>query len=303
VPWLSLVILCTLLVSACGSLNSAATGSGGSQSLATINVVAAENFYGDIVRQLGGSHVKVTNILSNPNIDPHVFESNPQTSFAIEKANFVIENGLGYDTWMDQLLSASQNTNRVVLVAGKIADHTLPDNPHVWYGFDNMPTIATAITNALKKLDRAHASLFDSNLATFKQSLVPLQQKIRQINAKYAGTPVTLTETIYLYQSLPEGLNVLTPFGFEKAIAEGNDPTADTVIATNNELSDHKAKILIYNEQTITPITTHLENEAKKLNIPVVPVYETEPSHKTYQQWMMAQLNVLQQALATATGK
>ncbi len=298
---LPLSLLIMALFSACGSSGTGGSN-GGSSSSTAISVVAAENFYGDIIQQLGGSHVKVTSILSDPNVDPHEYESNVQDGIAIQKAQLVIENGIGYDTWMDKLLSASPNPGRIVLVAGNIADHKLPDNPHIWYGIDNVPTIAQAITDALKKLDSADAAVFDNNLATFKQSLVPLQQKISEINQKYKGTKVALTETIYLYQSMPEGLDVLTPFEFDKAIAEGNDPPADTVVEANNEITKKEAKILIYNVQTITPITTNLQNEAKGLGIPIVPVSETMPTGKTYQSWMMGQLNVLEQALAQATG-
>ena len=44
----------------------------------TVSVVAAENFYGDIVQQLGAGHVSVVSILSDPNADPHEFESSVQ---------------------------------------------------------------------------------------------------------------------------------------------------------------------------------------------------------------------------------
>jgi zinc/manganese transport system substrate-binding protein len=297
---LTFCIISLFMLNACGGT---LTGNGATSNSQVIQVVAAENFYGDIVKQLGGSHVAVTSILSNPNVDPHEYESNVQTAIAVSKAQLVVENGVGYDTWMDRLLSASPNNSRVVLVGANIADHKLPDNPHVWYGIENMPAIAQAITAALKKLDTADASTFDSNLATFKQSLVLLEQKIREINKKYMGTPVALTETIYLYQAVPEGLAVLTPFDFQKAIAEGNDPPADTVIEANNQITRKEVKILIYNSQTVTPITTNLQNEAKNLNIPVVPVSETMPPGKTYQTWMIDQLNTLQQSLATATGK
>jgi zinc/manganese transport system substrate-binding protein len=297
-------IIVLLLLSACGSTTTGSSSSSNTASSSTvINVVAAENFYGDITKQLGGSHVAVTSILSDPNVDPHEYESNVQTAETVSKAQLVIENGLGYDAWMDKLLSASPNSSRLVLVAGNVADHKLPDNPHIWYGFDNVATIATAITAVLKKLDSADSSIFDNNLVAFKQSLAPLVQKISGINSKYKGTPVALTETIYLYQSTPEGLDVLTPFEFEKAIAEGNDPPADTVTTTNDQITRKQVKILIYNVQTITPITTNLQNEARSLNMPIVPVSETMPPGKTYQTWMMNQLNNLEQALASATGK
>lgn len=300
---LTFCIIGIFLLSACGGVTSGTTSqSSTSSSSAIINVVAAENFYGDIVKQLGGTQVAVTSILSNPNVDPHEYESNVSTALTVSKAQLVIENGDGYDTWMDKLLSASPNSSRIVLVGANIADHKLPDNPHIWYGINNLPAITQAITAALKKLDAAYASTFDYNLATFKQSLVPLEQKIQQINSKYKGTPVALTETIYLYQAIPEGLNVLTPFEFQKAIAEGNDPPANTVVETNNQIAKKDVKILIYNVQTMTPITTNLQNQAKNLNIPIVPVSETMPPGKTYQTWMMDQLNTLQQALAAATG-
>ncbi len=288
------LLLVVTIVSACVGGPAASSAPG------IVRVVAAENFYGDIIRQLGGSHVSVASIISNPNVDPHQYESNPQTAIEVSSAQLVIENGLGYDAWMDKVLSGSPNATRVLLVAGQIADHTLPGNPHVWYGFDNMPAIAQAITNALKQLDSKDAPFFDSKLATFVQSLTTLEQKVAAIKAKYAGTPVALTETIYLYQSMPEGLDVLTPFEFMKAIAEGNDPPADTVATMNNLVNKRQVKILIYNEQTITPITTNLQNQANQRNIPVVPVTETMPPGKTYQTWMSDQLDALQQALQQA---
>ena len=295
---LSFMLLIGFFVSACNS--SATTPSTTSK---MINVVAAENFYGDIVKQLGGSHVSVTSIISDPNVDPHEYQSNFQDTKAISTADLVVKNGADYDNWIDQLLAAQPNPHRIVLTGADIADHKLPDNPHVWYGINNVQTIAKAITAALKKLDGSDASTFDSNLTTFLNSLNPLLEKIAALKAKYNGTPVGLTETIYLYQTQPIGLNVLTPFEFDKAIAEGNDPPADTVTTANDQVTNKLIKILIYNEQTITPITTNLQNEAKSLHIPIVPVSETMPPSKTYQTWMLGQLNTLQQALATATGK
>ena len=290
------VLLVETIVSAC--VNGPATSASSVPGM--VKVVAAENFYGDIVRQLGGSHVSVISIISDPSVDPHEYESNPRTAIEVSDAQLVIENGLGYDSWMDKILSGSPDASRVLLVAGQIASHRLPDNPHVWYGFDNMPAIAQAITKALKQLDSKDAAFFDSNLATFIQSLTPLEQKVATVKAKFAGTPVALTETIYLYQSTPEGLNVLTPFEFMKAVAGGNDPPADTVATVNNEINNRQVKILIVNAQTITPITTNLQNAAKQHTIPVVSVTELMPPGKTYQTWMSDQLNALQQALQQA---
>lgn len=297
----AMALVCSLLFlflfSACAPATSGTASSG---STAGISIVAAENFYGDLFKQLGGNYVSVTSILSDPNADPHQYESNVQNAVAVSNAKIVIENGDGYDSWMDKLLSASPNANRIVLVASTIADHKLPDNPHVWYGIDNVQTIVKAMTAALKRVDASHASAYDSNLASVSQSLASIQQTIAGMRAKYTGTPVGLTEDIYLYQATPLGLNVLTPFAFQKAIAEGNDPPADTVITANNQITHHQIKVLIYNEQTVTPITTNLQNEAKAAHIPIVPVTETMPAGKTYQKWMLDQLASLAQALGDA---
>jgi len=295
--WLACLFILLFLASACSG---GSTGSTTSSSSTAINVVAAENFYGDIVKQLGGSHVSVTSIISDPNIDPHQYESNAQTAIQVSKAQLVIETSGGYDDWMDKILSGSPNPNRLLLKGFDIAQVKLPENVHVWYSIDNVATIAQAITNDLEKLDPADAATFENNLQMFKQSLQPIQQKLSAIKAKYAGTPVGLTETIYLYQAVPLGLTVLTPFEFQKAMAEGNDPPADTFVTAENQITHHQIKVLIYNEQTVTPSTTKLENDARAQNIPIVPVTETMPPGKTYQTWMLDQLNTLEQDLQSA---
>ena len=292
--WTLVVVMLslTLALNACsGASVSSANNSG------TVSVVAAENFYGDIAQQLGAGHVSVVSILSDPNADPHEYESSVQDAAAVSKAQLVIENGADYDTWMDKLLSASPNPNRIVLTAANVASNPLPDNPHLWYGIDNIQTIAQNITADLEKLDSAHKADYDAALTKFQSSLIPVQQKITEIKNKYNGTPVGLTETIFLYQTQPIGLKVMTPFEFEKAVAEGNDPPADTVVTANDQVTNHQIKVLIYNVQTVTPITTNLQNEAKQNNIPIVPVSETMPAGKTYQSWMLDQLNNLEQAL------
>jgi len=263
----------------------------------TLNVVAAENFYGNIVSQLGGEKVSVTSILSDPNVDPHEYESSVDDAKAIASADLVIENSGGYDDWMDKLLSASTSSRRVLLKGFDIAPNKLPDNEHVWYNPDNVQAIAQAVAESLKKLDPADAELFSKNLQSFGESLSRVRQKIQQLKAKWNGTPVGLTETIFLYQAVPIGLSVVTPFEFQKAVAEGNDPPADTVVTAESQVKGKKIKVLIYNEQTVSSVTTKLQDEARSAGIPVVPVTETMPSAMNYQNWMLSQLTVLERAL------
>ncbi len=294
---LALTFLALFMLSACGGSASGSVNTGASSS-SILNVVAAENFYGDIVKQLGGSHVNVTSILSDPNVDPHEYESNVNNAKAVFKANLLVENGGGYDSWMDKLLASSPNSSRIVIKGFDTATTKIPDNEHVWYSVDNVQVIAQAITNGLKKLDSANATTFDANNQTFSKSLDQIRQKMGEIKGKYNGTAVGLTETIFQYQVVPLGLKVLTPEEFQKAVAEGNDPPADSVIAAENQIKGKQVKVLIYNQQTVSPVTTRLQNDAKAAGIPIIPVTETMPPNETYQTWMLAQLGTLEQGLS-----
>lgn len=293
------ILLFWLLSSLSACINPASIPAPGSGK--GVAIVATENFYGNLFQQLGGSYVSVTSLLNDPNADPHEFESSVQNAILVNNANIVIENGDGYDSWMDRLLAASPNPHRIVLVATDIANHKLPDNPHVWYGIDNMQTIVRAMTAALERVDSTHTSVYEHNLAVVSQSLKGIQQTIAGMKAKYGGTPVGLTEDIYSYQANPLGLHVLTPYAFMKAIAEGNDPPADTVVTANNQINQRQIKVLIYNEQTVTPITTNLQQKARRQHIPIIGVTETMPPDKTYQKWMLDQLAALAKALGSTT--
>ena len=291
------VALLLLGVSVTMLVLSGCEGSSVGNSSGIINVVAAENFYGDVVKQIGGDHVKVTSILSDPNVDPHVYESNVNNAKAVAKAQLVIQNGGGYDDWMDKLLTASPDNSRIVLKGFDLATKKLEDNEHVWYSIDNMQAIAQNIKDRLKKLDASHSSSFDSNFQTFKSALDQVRQKQDEIKSTYNNAPVALTETIFLYQTDTLGLKVLTPFDFQKAIAEENDPPANAVVTAENQVKNKEVKVVIYNEQNASAITQKLQNDAKAQNIPVVPVTETMPTSKTYQSWMLDQLNNLEQSL------
>lgn len=297
--WAVIAIMVVLVALAVGffALGHKGTISSGAQGGA-IKVVAAENFYGNIAQQLGGDKISVTSIISNPNVDPHEYESSVQDGIAITNANIVIENGLQYDSWMDKLLSASPKPDRVLVVAGDVAPDLLQENPHIWYGIDNISAIAGAVESALVKSDPTDAALFQNNLAAFDASLAPISAKIDDMRTQYGGTAVGLTETIYLYQTEPMRLGVLTPFSFEKAIAEGNDPSAQDVSIANKQIAGKKISVLIYNSQTVTPVTTNLQNAALANGIPIVPVTEMMPPGDTYQTWMMNELNALATALA-----
>jgi zinc/manganese transport system substrate-binding protein len=260
-------------------------------------VVAAENFYGDIVGQLGGDHVAVRSIISDPNVDPHEYESSARDAAAVADARLVIQNGLGYDAFVDRLLKASPNPQRRLIVVADLTGHHKGDNVHIWYDPPTMPKVAQTVYEALLQLDPGNATSFRNWYRAFQASLPPLTQAIDRLRAQYAGTAVAATEPVFGYMAQATGLNVITPVAFQKAIEEGDDPPAAAMAQMEDQLKQHQAKVLLYNTQTVSPITTRVRQLAKQAGVSVVGVSETEPPGKSFQTWMLSQLEQLRTAL------
>ena len=262
-----------------------------------LNIVAAENFYQDIARQIAGPYARVESVLSNPNIDPHEYEPTVNDAKEVAVANLVIESGGGYDDWMNKLLSASPNSARLVINAWDISPLKLPDNEHVWYSVEDMKAVAAAMAGDLKKLCPSRAPVFDKNLKIFTGSLAGIRAKIGGIARRFSGTPIALTEPIFLYQAVPMGLKVLTPFALQKAVAQGIDPPANTVLIAQDQIRKKMVRLLVYNRQTGDRFTARLKSLAKSSGVPVVGVMETMPPGKHYQSWMLDQIAAVESAL------
>jgi zinc/manganese transport system substrate-binding protein len=288
-------IVAALLLGSCsGRAGSSSAGGSG-----PIQVVAAENFYGDIASQLGGKHVEVTSILSDPNADPHLFEPGTANAAAVGGADLVIVNGLGYDAFMNRLLRAAPNGDRrVVTVARALHMAGSELNPHIWYDVASLHEIAKAISHGLASVDPVDETYFDGALGDFDASLRPLTQGVARIRSRYGGEPVAYTEPVPGYLLRAAGLKVRTPEGFAVAIEEASEPTPQAVAAMHALLADERVRVLIYNAQATSPITDGLRRLARQHGIPVVPMTETLPSHTTFQQWQIDQVRSLERALA-----
>ena len=264
-----------------------------------INVVASTNVWGDITKQIGGDHVDVTSILSDPNADPHQYESDAKTAAAVSKAQFVVENGLGYDDFMDKLLAASPNPNRTVLNAADVVKISGPDaNPHIWYDITAVPDVASAIADQLGKLDPADAATFTSNAKTFTDSLAPVTAAIEHIKTKYPGAPVGYTERVPGYLVEAAGLKLVTPESFARSIENGNDPSVADNAAMDATVTSKAIKVLLYNGQVTSPATQAVRQLAQSSGVPVVGVTETlPPTDKNFQAWQLRQINEITTAL------
>jgi zinc/manganese transport system substrate-binding protein len=263
-----------------------------------VHVVAAENFWGSVAAQIGGKDAAVTSIITSPTADPHLFETNAADAATLAQAQVVIENGAGYDTWMRSLLSADGSHPRLVDAASVLHVGGSDPNPHLWYAIARVPTVAAAIAGALTKAAPQDAATFRANLAAFVASLQPLDATIATIRAHFHNVSVAYTERVPGYVLAAARLDVKTPPGFARAIEGGVDPGPGDTLAMRQLIQHHDINVLLYNVQTVTPVTTQMRSLARQHAIPVVGVSETMPAGaSSYQQWQQSQLQALLHAL------
>ena len=262
--------------------------------------MGAENEYADVIQQVGGKYVQVSAIMSNPNTDPHTFEASASVGRLVNAAQLVVQNGLGYDTFMNAIENAVPDSSRQVIVVQKLLG--LPDstpNPHLWYQPGTMPAVANAIAADLAALQPAHAAYFKANAAAFTGSLAAWDDAIAGFKKKYPGTPVATTEPVADYLLQAVGADNLTPWAFQADIMNGTDPSAQDVATERSLFTQHKVTVLLYNQQVTDSLTESFISLARTNGIPVVGVYETmpEPGYH-YQSWMLAEVQDLQKAVA-----
>lgn len=262
-----------------------------------IAVVAAENFYGDIARQIGGDRVSVVSILNNPDQDPHLFETTPGIVRQIVAAQIVILNGANYNSWMDKLLAAGPRRDRIVVNVANVAGYKVGDNPHLWYDPATMPAVAVAIADALVKADNTHAAEYSERLKTTVAALDQVTQRVAQLKAKHGGTPVTATEPVFGLMARALGLTMRNE-RFQLAMMNDTEPSARDVAGFESDLKERKVRLLIYNSQVSEKLTERLRDIARRAKVPVLGVTETMPANVNFQEWLLGELNNLDKALS-----
>jgi zinc/manganese transport system substrate-binding protein len=263
----------------------------------TINVVAAENFYGDIASQLAGPLAHVTSIMSNPDQDPHLFEASPSVARSLAGARIAVMNGADYDPWMGKLLGATPSANRQTISVADLVGKKPGDNPHLWYDTANVAAYARAMAAALEAADLDDKAAFAARLDHFLDSLRPLDAEIADMHARFAGLPVTATEPVFGYMAAALGLAMRNE-RFQLAVMNDTEPSASDVAAFETDLRQRRVRVMLYNSQAIDSAVQRLIRIARQARVPVVPVTETEPAGKSYQKWMTDQLNGLDAALS-----
>ena len=292
------LICCAVLLTACG-------GEGAASSSGKLQVVAAENFWGSIATQLGGSRVAVQSIIVNPSTDPHSYEPTASDGVALARSQMAIVNGIGYDAWASKLLAANPGGSRKVLNVGGLLGLKEGDNPHQWYSPSSVRRVIDQIVADYQRLDPKDNAYFDRQRTTFEtHGLAAYNRMIATIRARYAGVPVGYSESIFQPLGQALGLKLLTPYSFAKAIAEGTDVSARDTQTVDTQAQRHLIRVWVYNSQNATPDVQRVNQLARAAQIPITTITETlAPASATFEQWQVAELQNLQQALHQATGR
>ncbi len=267
-----------------------------------VRVVAAENFWGSLASQLGGTHAQVTSIITNPATDPHDYEPSGPDAVNLSGAQLAIINGVGYDTWATKIVSADQGSKQTVLTVGDLVGIAPGGNPHRWYSPTNVRSVIDRITADYTSIDPNDAAYFKRQHDTvLNTSLKQYFDLIDQIKTTYGGTPVGASESIFAPLAEATGLDLVTPPSFLDAISEGGDPTAADKQTIDTQIAEKKIKVYVYNSQNATPDVQRQVDAAKANGIPVTTITETmSPAGATFEQWQVGQLTALRDALAAS---
>ena len=291
--------LASIATAAALSKSSAAGGGGG------LEVAAAENFWGSIAQQLGGSRVHVTSVITSPATDPHDYEPTASDARTIAGAKMVIVNGIGYDPWASKLIAANPVSGRTVLTVGDLVGIKAGGNPHRWYSPTNVQQMINAIVHDFSTLDPKDAGYFRKQKQLFeKRGLAHYKQLITTIKHRYQGVPVGASESIFAPLAQALGLTLLTPASFLKTISEGTDPTARDKTTIDRQIARRQIKVWVFNSQNSTPDVQRITDAAHKRGIPITTITETlTPAGASFESWQSRQLRALAAALAKATGR
>ncbi len=258
-----------------------------SVSAAQPNIVAAENFYGSVAQQVA-PEARVTSILSNPNQDPHEFQTDAATAAAVAGADIVIYSGIGYDDWMERLLATGGKLNRTVIKVSDLIGAKDGDNPHIWYDPKTMPALVAKLAEVLKLPDAA---------TDLSKTMQPLEEKIAALQPRSKGLKVTATEPVFGYMATALGMEMLN-YDYQIAVMNDTEPSFQQTADFENSLKSKVAKVLFYNNQVTDPSTEQMRKLAQEHGVPVVGVSETmPPDASSYAAWMLSQLDALEKVL------
>lgn len=261
-----------------------------------IKIVAAENFYGQLAKEIGGNYVAVQSIIDNPNADPHLFATTPSTSKSLSEARVIIYNGADYDSWIKQMLSGVNPKQVTIINVADLVGVKSGDNPHLWYKPETFPKLAQFLAKQIEELNPGSKATVNANFKLFLSTNHKVEQAISEVKSKCRGTKVTATEPVFGYMADAMGLT-MQGLDFQWKIMNDTEPTPKMIADYQQLLSNKQVKVLFYNNQVSDSITKNMQDLAKQNQIPVIGVSETMPNGLSLNNWLLDEVSRTKTAL------
>lgn len=308
----ALITVSALALGACGGGDGQGASGPETAGGGPLRIVASTDVYGDIASAVGGDDVEVSAIINGLGQDPHSYEATVQDRLTVSEADVVIQNGGGYDPFLEQLIEdtdAATVLNVVDLSGlqgegdghaddeehddeehdGDADDHGHGDfNEHVWYNLPVMISFANTLAQELGRLDDANANAYQDRADAFAEDLQPLLDRLDGLATEHSGQVVAVTEPVPLYLIEAAGLENGTPEDYSRAVEEERDVPVAVLEEMKELVSGGTAAFLAYNEQTESPQTEVVRSEAEDAGLQVVDFTETLPDGEDFVSWMTA---------------
>lgn len=280
------ILLLMLLVAGCGHSTKKTNG---------MQVVSSLDFYGEAARAVLGQQGHVTSIINSPSLDPHSYEATTNDAKRVAKADVVIQNGLGYDSWLNKVVKSVHPDDQTVLTVSQLMQQSNGANEHLWYDLKTMPTLTKRLVTEFSKRDPQHKATYQQNGAAYLKKLAVLNGQLQQLKARAKGQQVAVSEPVFDYALADMGYKVANQH-FAKAIEDGTDPSPKDITTMRDLIKNHQIAFLVINKQEESPVIKQMHELADQQGVPVVQVTETLPAKKTYLTWMQQQFDAVRKA-------
>lgn len=256
-------------------------------------ITTTVNTYKEPVQSVVGKKYKVEAIIKSVNVDPHSFSPSNNNAKQIADSKLIVSNGLGYDDWVNKLVTANSQDKNLIDFASDVLHKKNGDNEHVWFGVTNVQKLSQAVYKKMAKTDPQNKNYYQKNYQQYSDKLNKLIVRENKLKKQLDGKKAYVTEPLPYYLLKDLGVTIDNPH-FAKAVEEDTDPSISDIENMQNGLKNHKVDFLIVNKQVTSGIITKMTNLAKENNVPILYFTETLPSNVGYYQWMNGNLNQIE---------
>ncbi len=257
-----------------------------------IYVVTSLPFYQEAAQAVLGKYGKATALINNASIDPHDFEPTTNDANHLAAANVIIENGLEYDGWLNNMVAAANKQQNVINVAKLMHKHN-GDNEHLWYDMNTMPTLTKLLIKKFSKIDPQHRQQFEQNGQIYLKKLASLKQQEQQLAQSSHQKSVAVSEPVFDYALQAMNYHVIDRH-FELAIENGTDPSPQDINQLQKAIKKHQIAFFVNNPQSSDHIIDNLLKLAQQYHVPILQITETMPNKQNYITWIHSEFKQLE---------